>query len=162
MVKHGTAKKRRRNSKVTRQAPKHRNLKVANAVPQRIKDEWDTSISPAANMVKFGLEADPNQTLSKMTGIGRKHIKPKGTEHHSAAFIGMTIVPKDNFQENNPKLKVLAEVDQKYAAAMIKAHGDNYAKMARDIKVNYNQLTELKCKKLCVTFGSLDESQRLV
>lgn len=161
MVRHGTAKKRRRNSKVSRRGPKHRALKVANAVPQRIRDEWDKGISPAENMARFGLEADPNQTLSQMTGIGRKHVKPKG-ETTSAAFVGMMVVPPDDFKEKNVKLKTLAEVDQLMAAALIKAHGSDYAKMAKDTKVNYNQLTEIKCRNLCRKFEALEDSERLV
>lgn len=162
MVRHGTAKKRRRNSKVSRSGPKNAKLKVANAVPQRIRDEWDKTISPALNMAKFGLEADPNQTLNNMSGIGRKHVKPKGADNASAAFIGMMVVPPDDFKEKNVKLKTLAEVDQQMAAALIKAHGSDYAKMAKDTKVNYNQLTETKCRNLCRKFEDLEESERLV
>ena len=74
----------------------------------------------------------------------------------------MMEIPRDDFKEHNPLLKKLAETDQKYAVSLIKAHGDNYAKMARDIKVNVNQLTELKCKKLCEKYLSLSEEERIV
>lgn len=166
MVKHGTNKKRRRNLKTTRKPQKHHKLRVANKVPEGIKKEWDASKSPSENLQAFGLEADPNQTLSGMRGVGRKHVKPTdGTASHSAAFLGMTIVPRDGrdaMKEANPKLKILAEVDQKYASLLIAAHGDNYSKMAKDIKVNYNQLTLNKCQKLCEKFLALPKADLLV
>jgi len=156
-VKHGTNKKRRRGGKVTRKAKKHIHLRVEAKIPQIVKDEWDRSKTPAENLASFGLEHDMNK------GIGRKRDrKPTDGSVKSAAFVGMMEVPRDDFKEHNPLLKKLAETDQKYAVALIKAHGDNYAKMARDIKVNVNQLTELKCKKLCEKFFSLSDEERIV
>lgn len=168
MVRHGTNKKRRRGLKVTRKAKKHLKLRIANAVPEVVKEEWDKSKTPAENLAAFGLEADPNITLSGTNGVGRKHRKPKdGSEDKgsSPAFLGMCIIPRegrDAMKEANPKLKVLAETDQKYAAALIAKYGDDYAKMHKDIKINFNQLTEQKCKVLCQKFSTLLPEDRLV
>jgi hypothetical protein len=46
MVKHGTAKKRRRGLVVTRKAPKHKAVKVANSVPAEVKHAYDKDKSP--------------------------------------------------------------------------------------------------------------------
>jgi len=166
MVRHGTNKKRRRGQKVTRKAQKHVKVRIANKVPDVIKTEWDKSKSPVENLASFGLQSDPNMSLSGTHGVGRKHVKPKdGSENHSAAFLGMFIVPRDGadaMKEHNPKLKLLAETDQRYAAALIAKYGEDYGKMHRDIKLNFNQLTEHKCKTLCEKYASLTEKDRLV
>lgn len=47
MVKHGTAKKRRRNQKVARKGPVHRAVKAASGVPQNMRDAYDKNKSPA-------------------------------------------------------------------------------------------------------------------
>jgi hypothetical protein len=47
MVKHGTAKKRRRNLKVARKGPTHRAVRVAAGVPQQMKEAYDKKKSPA-------------------------------------------------------------------------------------------------------------------
>ena len=47
MVKHGTAKKRRRNQKVARKGPVHRAIRIASGVPQQIKEAYDKNKSPA-------------------------------------------------------------------------------------------------------------------
>ena len=47
MVKHGTAKKRRRNQKVARKGPVHRAIKISCGVPQNIKEAYDKNKSPA-------------------------------------------------------------------------------------------------------------------
>lgn len=166
MVKHGTAKKRRRGLKTKRKPRKHAQLRVANKVPEAIKDEWDKNKSPADNLASFGLLSDPNSSLSNTNGVGRKHVKPTdGTQHHSAAFLGMCIVPRegrDHGKEHNPKLKTLAETDQKYASALIAKYGDNYSKMFKDTKLNFMQLTEQKLTKLCEKFNALESDERLV
>ena len=47
MVKHGTAKKRRRGLKVTRKSPKNKAVKMLNSVPQEVKHAYDKDKTPA-------------------------------------------------------------------------------------------------------------------
>jgi hypothetical protein len=47
MVKHGTAKKRRRNQIVKRKGPVHRAVRALAGVPQNMKDAYDKNKSPA-------------------------------------------------------------------------------------------------------------------
>jgi hypothetical protein len=47
MVKHGTAKKRRRNQKTARKGPVHRAVKAASGVPQQMREAYDKNKSPA-------------------------------------------------------------------------------------------------------------------
>jgi Ribosome biogenesis protein Nop16 len=159
MVKHGTAKKRRRGLKVSRKPQKHRNVRVASAVPPEIKDAYDKTKSPAENLASFGLEANPNIIKKKQVivepGIATNKKKP--------AFLGFATVPEsDDMQDRNPRRRKMSEFDQKYVVKCIKKHGEDYKAMERDIKLNTSQYTESRMRTMCKTYMSLDDSERLV
>jgi hypothetical protein len=156
-------KKRRKASKVTRKAPKHLAVRVRNKITQSyIKEEWDSTKSPADNLSAFGLNADPNSTFSSSRdGIGRK-TKPKAPNSESAAFMGVATIPNRDLHEANPKRRLMSEEKQNYAAMCIKKYGDDYSKMTRDIKTNFQQLSESQLKKQCEKFIELEDKDRLV
>jgi hypothetical protein len=64
MVRHGTAKKRRRGLKVKRKSPKNAYLKVANAVTdETCKNGWDKTLTPAENLITMGFDPNPNAVI---------------------------------------------------------------------------------------------------
>lgn len=65
MVRHGTAKKRRRGLKVTKKSlPKRSALKVSNAVKDSTcKSKWDKTKTPAENLKAMGLDPNPNDVI---------------------------------------------------------------------------------------------------
>jgi hypothetical protein len=143
MVRHATQKKRRSGGKVTRRAPKHRAVKIANSVANvEIKKIYNKDKTPSQNLASFGLAADVNN----LKGSEDSAIPLK--KH--AAFIGYgQVMESDNFADKNPKRKKISEFDMNYAAANIKKHKDNYKAMERDIKLNTRQLTEKQMEKMC-------------
>ena len=158
MVKHGTAKKRRRNQKVSRKGPKHRDVRIAAGVPAEIRAAYDKNKSPEENLASFGFEADPNQFKKKSVpgGVGKK----------SAAFMGFAVVPQSDvlttMPDKNPKRRKMTEMDQQYVVNCIKEHADDYKAMDRDIKLNVQQYTEAKMKKMCLTYLQLSANEKLV
>lgn len=156
-------KHRRKSAKVVRKPQKKLGQKIASKLEGSfLKDEWDLSKSPADNLSSFGLNPDPNRTFSSSRdGIGRK-TKPRDPSEGTAAFVGMAEIPRDDFRERNDRARVMSEEKQKYASNCIKAHRDDYDKMAMDIKVNFNQSTANQLKKLCEKFVGLKDKDRLI
>ena len=158
MVKHGTAKKRRRNQKVSRKGPKHRDLRIAAGVPPEIRNAYDKNKSPEENLASFGLDADVNHFKKKSV--------PGGVANKSAAFLGFAVVPQSDdlktLPDPNPKRRKMSEIDQQYVVNCIQAHADNYKAMERDIKLNVQQYTEGKMKKMCELYHSLPSKDKLV
>jgi hypothetical protein len=152
MVKHGTQKKRRAGNKVTRKAPKHRDVKVANSVVNpEIKKIYDKTKTPSENLNAFGLVSDVNNLKGKDDSAIplKKH----------AAFVGYgQIMDGDNFADRNPRRKKISEFDMEYAAANIKKHGTDYKAMERDIKTNNRQLTARQIERMCELYKEVQES----
>lgn len=144
MVRHGTQKKRRAGFKVTRKAPKHRSVKIANSVTNaEIKKIYDKNKTPSANLESFGLVADVNNLKGK-----EDSAIPKKSH---AAFVGYgQVVQSDNFSDQNPKRRKISDVDMEYATANMRKHGEDYKAMERDIRTNNRQLTAKQIEKLCL------------
>ena len=146
MVRHGTQKKRRSGAKVTRKAPKHRAVKIANSVANTsVKKVYDKSKTPSQNLTSFGLIADVNNLKGNADSLipFSKH----------AAFVGFgQVMESDTFADKNPKRRKISDVDMEYAAANISKHGNNYKAMEMDVKCNVKQLTEGQMKKLCTLY----------
>ena len=156
-------KHRKKGAKVSRKPPKPLGKKIKSKLADSfLKDEWDHTKSPADNLSAFGLNPDPNRTFSSSKdGIGRK-TRPRDPSEGTAAFVGMAEIPRDDFKERNERARVMSEEKQKYAANCIKSFGDNYDKMAMNIKVNYQQHTANQLKKLCEKFIGLEKKDRLI
>ncbi len=146
MVRHGVAKKRRRGLKVTRKAPKPIALKVANAVKDLgCKEVWDKTKTPAQNLLAMGLDPDPNTPKKDIAQYADK----KG-------FIGMMEISEtDPYATANPRRKQMSDFDQSYIQKCIAVHNNDFKKMERDVKTNYNQLTERQLEKMAAKYKSL-------
>jgi hypothetical protein len=146
MVRHATQKKRRRGTSTKLKPQKHRSVRIANSVTHAsVKEIYDKKLSPTENLQKFGLEADANK-------FKRKDVRGEGGVKKCAAFVGYAELPQ-------PKKEwLLSEQDADYAKLCIKRYGANYKKMAKDIEVNFNQLTEHKLEKLCTKY--LEEQEK--
>jgi hypothetical protein len=153
MVKHGTQKKRRAGHKITRKAPKHRSVKIANSVANaEVKKVYDKTKTPSENLAAFGLVSDVNNLRGKIDSA----VPPK--KH--AAFVGYgQIVESDNFSDRNPKRKKISEFDMEYAALNIAKHGEDYKAMERDVKTNNRQLTAKQMEKMCRLYIAEKESE---
>ena len=149
MVKHGTQKKRRSGRKVIRKGPKNKNLKVANALTDiKVKSQWDSTKSPHDNFVNLGLDYNPNKI--KKDGLSKE-----------AAFGGFISLPvSEDLSEHNPRRRPMSTMDQEYIVSCVRKYGDDFHKMAFDIKTNSRQLTENRLKKMFEKYSALPEDQK--
>ena len=122
-----------------------REVKIANAVRHPvIKQNYDPKISPARNLEKLGFEANANNLLcSKGESIPNAKYK---------AFVGFSELESSNQINTKKKVQLLDEIQMKYAKDCINKFGDDYESMSKDIKVNYNQMTAAKLKKICSAY----------
>ena len=149
--------------KVTRKGGKPAALRIANAIVSTdIKQTYDKTKSPSQNLANLGLDPDPNNSRKKRGIVGadgEQLIQNKV----ATAFMGFATIPQSSqFQDKNVKRRIMSEIDQVYIKNLMTKYGDNYKAMERDIKLNYNQLTEQKCKTMSEKFLNLDGEQRLV
>jgi len=147
MVRHGTQKKRRSGVKVTRKLKKPASFKVAQKVVNPLfKLNYDKKKSPKENLQLMGLESDANNIVcSKPAPLINKNYK---------AFEGFADLLSDTIDSipKVVKVKILDEFQLQNAKQCLDKYKLNFSKMAKDISVNYNQLTELKLKKLCMDY----------
>ena len=67
-------------------------------------------------------------------------------------------VDKNTNKRRNP----MSEEKQKYISTLMKKHGRDFAKMARDRKRNPQQFTSTKLRKMVELYESLSDDQRVV
>ena len=153
MGKQAAAKKRRRGLKVTRKAPKHYKLKIANSVVNEgVKETYDRTKSPADNLKLMGLVANPNT----MDNVRSQE------EVNFPAFLGYAkVVEGETFYDPNPKLKIISPYDAEYCRKLIEKHGENCKAMERDIKLNDRQYTENQMTKLIKKYRKAIEAGQI-
>jgi hypothetical protein len=151
-----TQKKRRRGMKVTRKLPKHKALKVKNAITHSIiKSEWDNSVSVKDNFKTLGLVTDANDIPGSASS--KQPSKPTAFE----GFSSVSSTKSTGFDDVNPRRKVMTEFDQQFILRCINKHGNNYTRMARDIKINDRQLSGHQLEKMCIKYyESLENDEK--
>mmetsp|Transcript_5504 Transcript_5504/g.7566 ORF Transcript_5504/g.7566 Transcript_5504/m.7566 type:complete len:171 (+) Transcript_5504:79-591(+) len=119
-----------------------------------VRDNWDNNASAKENLSKLGIVHDANA-----------HFTEKEKMEAKTDVAELFHVPdSDDLKvvDANAKRRVMSEEIQKYLAALIAKHGDDYTAMSRDIKTNYLQYAVAKLARLCSRFLLLDGNQRLV
>ena len=102
-----------------------------------LRARWDKKKSPVDNLASMGLDADPNVLVK--------------TNKATDAFVGFIDLPSVDSKEldKNPKRKKISDADIEYGKACMLKYGKDYKAMERDIKTNYNQLSQNQMRKLC-------------
>lgn len=107
-----------------------------------LQEKWDDKKNATENLRSFGLAADPNEDLA---GRNRK----KTTASGEVPFVQFVHVPVSDalhqIDEQNPRRRVMSEEDQKYCAALLKKHGQDYA--VRSLAMRLRVL--LWCTRVC-------------
>jgi hypothetical protein len=118
-----------------------------------LREHWDPSKSPAANLASMGLLARPNQLESNNVNF------PAPEKEESV--VELFDVPDSDAPTRRSKFP-LDEEEEKYIAKCMAKHGDQYTKMFRDIKINKMQHTEVQLRKMGARFLLLSPTQRRV
>eukprot|EP00977_Amphora_coffeiformis_P018575 scaffold6594_cov162-Amphora_coffeaeformis.AAC.4 len=120
-----------------------------------VKQHWDPSKSPAANLADMGLVARFQVKDDKTTQ------KETATAPKKAHVIELFDVPDSDRPSRQTRFPLTKE-EEEYMAKCMAKHGDNYKAMFRDIKINNMQHTEDKLRKMGARFLLLNETQRRV
>lgn len=123
-----------------------------------IRDNWDPTKSPADNLASIGLASDVNADV-----VGRAASASAAGDGKGKVCEFFDIPDSDSLVDVNPKRRAqpMLENDQRYVSKLMAKHGEDYEKMARDIKTNAKQLTASRLQKMCARFKLLDDAQRL-
>ena len=113
MVRHGTAKKRRRGIKITRKSlPKNKQIKIRNAiVHEGVRKLYDSKKTPAENLTFFGLTVDVNKInrSPKESNLDGQISCPAFMGYAESLEEG-----KDVYYDKNSKRKILTEFQIQY------------------------------------------------
>jgi len=146
-VSHGRNRKRKagRTGRTKLAVQKRHHIKNFN-----VRENWDHKKTVRQNMAKMGLPADVNNMNSNAVSPGT----------NASSVVQLFDIPNsDNLKPKQEKLP-LTEEEQKYIAKCLAKHGDNYKKMAFDLKVNKMQHTEHILRKMGSRFILLESHQR--
>lgn len=124
-----------------------------------LKEHWDASKTPAANLKSFGLRAQPNER--QLNNDISSAILPVSEPSKVDLVVDLFDVPNSENPRRHNRHPLCIE-DEEYIAKCMAKHGGNYTKMFRDIKTNDLQYTEGKLRKLGSRFLLLTSEQRRV
>lgn len=120
-----------------------------------MKQHWDPSKSPAANLADMGLVARFQVSEDKNNKNGTATMVPSKKSH----VIELFDVPDSDRPSRQTRFPLTKE-EEEYMVKCMAKHGDNYTAMFRDIKTNNMQHTENKLRKMGARFLLLTETQR--
>jgi hypothetical protein len=114
----------------------------------------------------MGLLARPNGDVKN---VNRSAASTSSSDHPSSdnnvSIVELFDIPdSDELREQKRKRRPcpLTVDDQKYIARILGRYGDDYAAAFRDVKVNFQQHTELQLRKMGARFLLLGPEQRQV
>ena len=156
MVKHGRNKKRRagRLGKTKLKNCNYQFHKPAQISDSVIREKWQVKKSLSSNMTRLGLVVHPNGDAAD-----RGNAPPPVVPGAATAIELFDIPESDVIPKQVKTMLPVSEEDQKYMERLFKKHGDDYTKMARDIKTNDMQHSLHRLKKIGGRFFLLTEKQ---
>ena len=126
-----------------------------------IAKHWDPRRSRGANLARMGLSDDANRA------VGVPGAAPSRVEVAQEVKLRLVDAPQparlmDVDKNTNKRRNPMSEEKQKYISTLMKKHGRDFAKMARDRKRNPQQFTATKLRKMVELYESLSDDQRVV
>jgi len=167
MVRKASAKKRRAG-RIGKTKLKNRNYqfyKPPQFTDGAVRTAWDSRKSPSVNMANMGLRSlVNNEIITSRASSVKRNADGSGAENSKAVAIELFDIPDSDTLIIPGKTLAMRMLpvsieDQKYMRKCLAKYGDDYGRMARDIKVNDMQHTENKVRKMAARFFLLTESQ---
>ena len=170
MGKHGRRSATGAKAKVPRALRRQTALKYLKPQfsSESVAEKWNAHRSAKQNLSALGLAHNPNMAVAHgqpSMGNVAPVVGGEAAVDPCELFVIPTGAGSDLVKASaNPKrqAKAQGEDDQKYAARLLRRHGDDFTAMARDMKLNNRQLTPKQCLRVCGTFLSQTSEQRLV
>ena len=117
-----------------------------------VKEHWNPNKSAQQNMANLGLATQPNgEVAHRGNAVPPLRLVPSVFDVPDS-----DVIPKKT--KSQSMLPVSVE-DQQYMVKLLEKHGDNYEKMARDIKRNNMQHSSHKLRKMGARFLLLSPEQ---
>lgn len=110
----------------------------------------NTSVTANAHRLSENMALPSREELSKLDIDASELVAPEDEEMQ--AWKDSMEIPE---VERKGRNIFLAPFERAYWARLIAKHGENYAAMARDIKLNNYQHTQRTCEKKCAVFKEL-------
>ena len=145
MVKARKNNRNRRATKVKQKAPRdvHKKFYKPTFHKKEIQELWDNSLTQNENLKRIGVLSDSNDVQKKTEEDQDAKKEPKPIEYMKVADIVDLNQKLSASRPNQSKYGLkMTEDEQAYFEALYTKHGDNVVKMARDMKLNYKQLTK--------------------
>eukprot|EP00752_Nemacystus_decipiens_P007704 g6887.t1 len=165
MAKNAAKKRRSGTRKVSRKLKNTFRYKKPDISSTVVRELWDNNLTAETNMAKMGLRQSANRDIRPVANRAAASVLPGGrlveADEVSRLFDVADTADLKVIDRNHGR-RPMSDEDQRYAAKLMAKHGLNQEAMARDMKVNYNQLTLGQLRRMCDTLLSLGEDQRVV
>lgn len=128
---------------------------------EAVRQAWDPSKTMKQNYESMGLVSNPNylkhaHERTEPTENTDAGLKATGPATNPVTFMDASTVPslRDQLSANLPGEShrgehFMTELEIVYLEPLIRRHGDNYRKMARDLKLNFKQHSAKKLQRRC-------------
>ncbi|EQC33563.1 hypothetical protein SDRG_09069 [Saprolegnia diclina VS20] len=137
--------------KVSRKSKPIRKYKTKFVGDGEIKKLWDHKLTTKQNYEKIGLNRDPN-AIAQIRACTEEIIDPE-----ELFDVPDSDILNLNDERNHKKAENhMSEMEVAYLRPLLAKFGDDYAAMARDIKINNEQWTESKLKRRCARLKLVD------
>lgn len=138
MTKLGTASKKAARRQAAKQANGLANRRAI--IHPAMRSTWDRRKGPASNLASVGLTGSVNKIAKSRDKVARAiEIAPlPATTQHKHVL--QKLQNEANIPERKPHL-VVHPGERHALETMVKRYGDDWERMARDIKLNYLQWT---------------------
>lgn len=116
-----------------------------------VRDAWDEKLSAAANIERIGLKASVNKIpISKYSSQGRQvPSQSKIANRVERVDVRESLESEASRPERKTKA-IVRPGEERALREMIEIYGDDYQRMASDIKRNYFQFTPAQLRRKCV------------
>ncbi|CAM9119267.1 unnamed protein product [Ectocarpus sp. 12 AP-2014] len=165
MAKNAAKKRRSGTRKVSKKLKNTFRYKKPDISSAVVRERWDSNLTAETNMAKMGLRQSANRDIRAPARRAAASAAPGGKIVESCEVSRLFDVADTadlKVIDRNYGRRPMSDEDQRYMAKLLSKHGFDHEAMARDIKVNYNQLTLGQLGRMCDTLLSLDEEQRVV
>jgi len=157
----GSKNIKNRRAKVSRVAKSNRTkFKALKFRDDTVRKMWDKSLTKDQNYARLGLVSNPNKTIADLNPKPQKPTEPTPQTLKEVDFVDITAYLRDPNLDYTGKSKYhLPPVTREYYRKLIDKYGDDYDKMAKDIKTNPKQHTKAVCKKNCEKLINLEKEE---
>lgn len=157
MTKLGTASKKAARRQATKQANGLTNRRAI--VHPVMRDTWDRRRSPANNLASVGLTPSVNKVRKSRVTVGRTiEVAPL-----SKPVLHTDVLEKLTDEASVPERapnRVVHPGERLALEKMVKRYGDDWERMARDLKLNYLQWTPRQLQRKVERMNTILEGKK--